>query len=127
MKALERKSFVSFVEFRNYAQMFRVLFFHVFSEKPDQRVLDEFSTYNAHEALLLFDVKDDRGFLEENVISIDLTRDRRPMSKLLIDMRGLGAWAKGKVVCATEEPEYFDDVVRKARSFTFPACVPATW
>lgn len=127
MKALERKAFSTFVEFRTYAQMFRVLFFHVFSGQPDKRVLDEFSTYNAHEALLLFDVGDDLGFLQDNLISIDLTRDGKPVSKPLIEMRGLGAWAKGKVVCATEDPEFFDDVVRTTRRFTFPACVPATW
>lgn len=126
MKTIERRAFANFDEFRQHVQEFRLVFFHVFDATPDQRVLDEFGTYSAHELVVLLDVREDKGFLGQNLIGIDITRDKRTVSKPLIEMRGLGAWAKGRVICATEDPTLFDDVVRTARQYILPSLFSPT-
>ena len=115
MKTIERRSFATFEDFREFARGVRLLFFHVFAGQPDPDVLDALSTWSPHETLLLLEVGEDQGFLRKTLITPEVRLGQIPVSKPLSQMRGLGAWANGTIVGFTEDPILFDKIVRTGR------------
>jgi hypothetical protein len=120
MKSVEQRSFSDSDQFREYAMIAPLLYFHVFEGKPDQRFLDALSGCGDDEALLLLDVAEDQGFLKKTRVTTEITPERRFISKALCELRGLWAWGKGTVIDSVSEPADVGRVIESAHRFAFP-------
>lgn len=113
-------SFKSFDDFKSVLGDARLIFFHVFEGEPESSILQHFEAPSQGELLLLFDVERDEGFLARTPVTVEITdAPRRFLSKPLIQLRGLGAWAKGTLVDFELHSDRYPELIRKARLFAF--------
>lgn len=113
-------SLKSFDDFKTLLGDATLVFFHVFEREPESSVLKHFEAPSHDELLLLLDVKADEGFLAHTPVTVEVTdAPRQFLSKPLIQLRGLGAWAKGTLVDFETHPDRLQDLIRKARLFAF--------
>jgi hypothetical protein len=112
--------FASLDEFKNYTVRNELLFFHVFEDCPNHRILQLLSECADNERVLLLDVANDTGFLKNTPITVEITADRRFISRPLAELRGLGAWAKGTLFGFEENEAEIGSFVSKARAFARP-------
>jgi hypothetical protein len=113
--------FSSLDEFKNSLVRNELLFFHIFEEHPNNRLLQLLSHCADNERVLLLDVAKDTGFLRNTPITVDITANRTFASRPLAELRGLGAWAKGTFFGFEENEAEIGSFVSKARAFAHPA------
>jgi hypothetical protein len=113
--------FASLDEFKNSLARNELLFFHIFEKHPNNRVLQMLSQCADNERVLLLDVANDTGFLKNTPITVDITADRRIISRPLAELRGLGAWAKGTLFGFEDNEAEIGSFVSRARAFAHPA------
>ena len=122
MKSIERKSFADLREFREYAwNTARLVYYHVFNEVPDRRVVESLVGCGPDEALVLLDTAEDRGFLARTDVTVDVTPDREFITEKMADRLGLGAWAKGTPVRFVTDLSGIPDLIEYSRRFALPS------
>ncbi|MBL8797844.1 MAG: hypothetical protein JNM56_28360 [Planctomycetia bacterium] len=119
MKAIEQRAFRDMDEFREFAARFPVLYFHVFEGSPDDQTIAAFKKCGDDEALVLLDVADDLGFLDQTQVTVEVTRDHQFVSKPLRLLRGVGAWAKGTLVDFAQDTAGIAGMIQLAQRFSF--------
>lgn len=120
MKTINRKSFGNLAEFREFAKRFPVVYFHVFEGTPSLDVLEGFRCCREDEELICLDVAEDRGFLAETKVTVEISKDHQFVSKPLAEVRGFGAWVKGNLVDIHQDVNCIPDLLQRARRFGFP-------
>ena len=118
MTNVRNASFASLDAFKTVLGDARLIFFHVFEGEPEANVLRLLDASSHDELLLLLDVGNDEGFLASTPITVEITEPPRQFrSKPLIELRGLGAWAKGTLFDFETNSDRFSDFIKKARAF----------
>lgn len=122
MKSIERKSFADLREFREYAwNTARLVYYHVFDRVPDRLVIESLAGCGPDEALVLLDVAEDRGFLTQTDVTVDITPDREFITRKMADRPGLGSWAKGTPVRFVTDLSDIPDLIEYSRRFALPS------
>ena len=120
MKKNQRVAFSSIDQFKKTLGEAKLVFFHVFDSESNPNLLSLFATSTDDEILLLMDTREDQGFLASTPIVVQVTAPPRQfISKALLGMRGIGAWAKGTFFGFEESEENFAAFLDNARSFAF--------
>lgn len=112
-------SLASLDELKEQAKSAKIVYFHVFDLAADPLVKELWASARPGETLLLLDVNADRGFLSSTPITIEITSDRQFISKPLVQLRGLGAWARGVLIGFETNPMQWRDLLIKSRNFAF--------
>ncbi|MFO0968584.1 MAG: hypothetical protein U0793_23760 [Gemmataceae bacterium] len=106
-------------ELKEQAKSAKIVYFHVFDSAPDSLITELLASTRPDEHLLLLDVNADRGFLSNTPITLYITSDRQFISKPLVQLRGLGAWARGVLVGFETRPDQWREFIKKCRAFVF--------
>jgi hypothetical protein len=123
MKSRQRQSFADFRGFREFAcHAATLVYYHVFYRDLDADLIASLleSDCEPDEALILLDIAEDRGFLKQTDVTVDITPDRVFVTRKMAERPGLGAWAKGTFVGFVTKPCDVPDFVEHSRRFAFP-------
>jgi len=121
MKSIERASFATMREFCEYAwKAGRLVYYYVFNGTPDQRMIDALAACGPDEALVLLDVAEDRGFLKQTNVTVDITPDHEFITRKMAERPGLGGWAKGAFLEFVTDPADVPRLIEYSRCFAFP-------
>lgn len=120
MTKIDHTSFSTFSEFKSVLAKARLVFLHVFAGAPNEKLLSLLDPSLKNELLVLLDRDADAGFLASTPIVVDVSAPpRKFVTKQLIDLRGVGAFAKGAMVGFEENEQNFSAFISKSRDFAF--------
>jgi hypothetical protein len=120
MAIIHDASFRAFDEFSTILGEFKLIFYHIFDTEPDQKLVRFFESSSYDEILLLFNIKKDKGFLAKTQITVEITPPPREfISRPLIELLGLGSWAKGTPYGSESDETKYLDLINESRTFAF--------
>jgi hypothetical protein len=114
MNVIERRSFESETEFREFCRAAGMVYFYIYAATPNPAVVEALVRETGPgETILLLNADDDRGFLRGTT---ELVRENGKLrAKPLIEMRGVGSWANGTVGGYYDSEAEVPNVVANAR------------